>query len=344
MNRERWLPWLLGGAVVLVIGLTSLAGWAYWTLAVPLRGRADSTNVTVPIGQSVAMIAHSLEQQGVIRSAMAVRGYLRLTRQSIQAGSYTLTKEASSLENIEPLLRGAVAEQSITLPEGLRIAEIARRLAAAGIVSADALLAAAVYDPTHQSLPVSTTLKTGTLLEGFLFPDTYRFHRSTPALAVVDRLLETYRERTAALKPTYDQLILASIVEREAKFDEDRSLIAGVYTNRLRLGMALQADPTVQYAQANALCTEAFDRCHLEDWWSPPAPADLLSLDSPYNTYRVTGLPPGPISNPGLASIEAAVHPAVHQFFYFVTDAEGHAHFAQTLAEHNANVARYLTR
>lgn len=344
MNRERWLPWLLGGVVVLVIVLTSTAGWVYWALAVPLHSRAGSTNVTVLTGQSVTAIARSLEQQGVIRSAVAVHGYLRLTSQSIQAGSYTLTKEASSLENIGPLLRGAVAEQSITLPEGLRIAEIAERLAAAGIVSVDALIVAAVYDPTRQSLPGSTSLKTGTFLEGFLFPDTYRFRRATPALAVVDRLLETYRERTAALKPTYDQLILASIVEREAKFDDDRPLIAGVYTNRLRVGMALQADPTVQYAKASAVCAETIDRCHLDDWWSPPMTADLSSLDSPYNTYRVTGLPPRPISNPGLASIEAAVHPAVHQFLYFVTDAEGRAHFARTLVEHNANVATYLTR
>ncbi len=345
----NWRHWLFGIIAILAVILGTTVAWAYQALLRPVSGRTDPVSVTVVAGQSAADIARSLQEQGIIRSALALRGYLRLTGQSFKAGIYTVTATGSSVENVEPILDGAVAERQVTIPEGLRLTEIAQLLEENQILPAGDLLAAATYNPTVVTLPDRYNLKADTFLEGFFFPETYRFAAGASAADVIKRLMTTYLERTAELALDYKTLILASIVEREAKFDADRPLIASVYRNRLALGMPLQADPTVQYAAANRryACAEDGTGCATrssdksEVWWQPPA-ADDLAIDSPYNTYRNAGLPPRPICNPGLKSIEAATHPAETDYLYFVTDTEGHAHFAITLAEHNQNVAQYL--
>ena len=242
-----------------------------------------------------------------------------------------------------------IPEQTVTFPEGWRSEEMAVRLKQKGLVASEGsyltLLQSAATAPELRS---AFAIPADAPLTGFLFPDTYRFLATTDAQTVIQKQTATFQSRTASLSLTYDDVILASIVEREAKFDDDRPLIAGVYANRLKQGMALEADPTVQvakFASEHATCSTAAGidstDCQSVDWWPTVLRADLQGIKSPFNTYLNPGLPPQPICNPGLASLEAAVSPAAHAYYYFVSDTEGHAHFATTLAQHNANVAKY---
>jgi UPF0755 protein len=187
---------------------------------------------------------------------------------------------------------------SVTIIEGKRREEIAAQLAAAGVTDYDGFMTAS-----------ATT-------EGTLFPDTYRFFPNTPATEVATKLTTTYTSRVSALKPTRDQLILASIVEREALRDADRATIAGVYANRLRIGMAMQADPTVQYAK-DSIGYSKTSQPKTFAFWAEISRADYRSAISLFNTYLQTGLPPAPICNPGISSIAAAISPASHDYLFF---------------------------
>ena len=339
----RWGYWLGSGLAGLVILLIVTVGAAWWALVAPLNGAAEPVGFTVDAGQHAAEITAALDQAGFVRSQLALRGYLRVTHQTLKAGRYTLSKSGSSIQNVGSILQGVVAERQVTIPEGLRLSEVAALLERQGIVPASDFIAAAHYRPSVVALPASYNLKADTFLEGFVFPDTYRFAADATATMVVKKMVQTFVERTAQLSLSYDQLILASIVEREAKFDDDRATIAGVYANRLAAHLPLQSNPTVEYARANANCgPQPVEQCTLTDWWPQPKPADFHDLDSPYNTYRVLALPPRPIANPGLKSLKAAVNPAKHDDKFFVTDTDGHAHFAKTFDEHTKNVQRYL--
>lgn len=225
------------------------------------------------------------------------------------------------------LRAGDQKEIRVTIPEGWRREQIAALLEKDAVTVADDFLAQTKND------------------EGRLFPDTYNFFPATPAAEVRRTLLNTFSQKAPEVDDS--TLIIASIVEREAKKDEERALIAGVYWNRIHLDMALQADPTVQYGKD----TLAFDRAVkssptrlarvaiLRDFkfWSPISRADYNGVDSSYNTYRRNGLPPGPISNPGLKSIVAAQNPATHDYLYFLHREDGTAVYARTLDEHLKN-------
>ena len=268
---------------------------------------------------------------------------MKLSHKSFLPGIYNLVKSGSSLDNVDAITTGSVAERQVTIPEGLRINEVAQLLEKNDILPASDFLAAARYTPAQVTIPASYDLKADTFLEGFAFPDTYRLPADATGEEVVQRMVDNYVEQTKNLTVSYNTLILASIVEKEAKYDEDRAVIASVFTNRLSLGMPLQSNPTVAYAKANANCgSKSLDTCVQMSWWPIPVTADFTSLVSQYNTYLVKGLPPRPICNPGIKSIEAAVNPAKTDYLYFITDASGHAHFAKTLAEHNANIAQYM--
>ncbi len=255
---------------------------------------------------------------------------------------YYLKQRQVSTPVVEP-----VPEVAVTFPEGWRSEEMALRLVEKGILRRPSEYLQAA-DIASSEIRETYGLPAGASLAGLLFPDTYRFELATPASVVIEKQLAAFMARTAEIRLTYDTIILASIVEREARFDEDRAPIAGVYTNRLTAGMPLQADPTVQFAKAASLGADCLTSTGIDapgcagfDWWPTVLRADLQGIESPFNTYRVTGLPPEPICNPGLASLVAAATPADHDYVYFVTDKDGHAHFAKTLAEHNANVAKY---
>lgn len=344
--------WIVASTTILLIAIVFVgAAWAWVSLAQPLHGSATPTTFKVQPGEGARTIAERLEADGYVRSKLALLAYLTVTGDQFIEGIYYLQRGGSSLANVEPVLTGTVAERQVTIPEGLRVHEIAQLLEQNMVVTAHDVTQAARYNPSLVTLPTNYNLKSDTFLEGFLFPDTYRLPVDATAEEVVTRLVTTYLSRTKAVPLTYEQLILASIVEREAKFDADRPLIAGVYANRLKLGMALQADPTVQYAKANARhgCSDDLTGCVTENlpeadegWWPTLTVADYQAVESEYNSYRIRGLPPRPITNPGLASIAAAANPTDHDYLYFITDAEGHAHFAKTLEEHNRNKVEFL--
>lgn len=205
--------------------------------------------------------------------------------------------------------------RTVTFREGLTRQEMARQLKQAGFVYADEFLTLTEHD------------------EGKLFPDTYNLTIDMPATDIRQKLLDNFTLRTKALQPTTEQIILASIVEREAKGDADRADIAGVYFNRVNAGMKLEADPTVQYAKYTVLGLAPTKNGEL-DYWAPITQADYTSVDSAYNTYEHVGLPPGPICNPGLKSLTAAVDPAKTDAVYFFHTKDGQAVFSKTLNEH----------
>ncbi len=211
------------------------------------------------------------------------------------------------------------ADIAITIPEGWRREQIATRLEQLKICSAADFMAAS---EGH---------------EGHLFPDTYRFFQPTPATQVVTTLTNNFDDKTKDFSPTENQTILASIVEREAKYDSERTIIAGVYANRLAIGMKLDADPTVQYGkETNELMTaNSTGPLTLYKYWQPITQDDYTGIISPYNTYLNAGLPPSPIANPGLASLAAATNPAKHDYYYFLHK-DGVLYPSRTLSEHQS--------
>jgi UPF0755 protein len=304
-----------------------LAAGGLLALAACGPGAADGTpvQVTVPSGAAFRVIADSLEARGVVRSARLFRWYASFggRDRAVKPGTYALRAGQPWREVIDALVEGRGLMRSVTIPEGFDLRQIVPRLAQALEVPEDSLRAA-VRDSAwraDRSVPAET-------LEGYLFPDTYRFTRGTSARAAVRVMLERFDAiwrpewdaRLEALGITRHQaLTMASLVEKEARVADERPTIAAVYWNRVRVGMRLQADPTVQYALPAHVDRLLF--VHLE-------------MDSPYNTYRNDGLPPGPIASPGAASIDAALNPADVPYLFFVAHPDGHHEFRRTFAEH----------
>jgi UPF0755 protein len=326
---------ILAAGLVLAAGGATALGWAWWDLRQPYRGFAGERRVTVPSGASATTILARLEAERVIRDARL--GRLWLTAQGdppLQAGEYLFRAPLSTPEALGKVIRGDVASHRVTVVEGLTLEETAAHLAGAGFGGLDALLAA-MRDPA----PIADLDPAAADLEGYLFPDSYSFTRGTSERAVVLALVRNFRRRWRAdVEPLLpadggrgvrELVTLASIVEKEARLAAERPLIAAVYANRLERGMGLYADPTVIYALKKA-----------GRWDGNIRRADL-ALDSPYNTYRHAGLPPGPIASPGAGSLRAAAAPADVPHLYFVGRNDGSHVFATTLQEHNRNVHQW---
>jgi UPF0755 protein len=314
------------------------------------RGPAPVTDqtavITVPSGASGDAIARQMEQAGVIADAGlfgTMAGLMGLENQ-LAAGEYEFTHGMPVADAIQRLRTGiTVPSVTVTIPEGWRIEQMAALFEQRGLMSAADFLAAA--SATDYEQPWAQNRPPGSTLEGYLFPDTYFFAKTLTAHDVVARLLKTFDERFSAELRTAAQaqkldlhqaVTLASIVEREAQVAEERPLIAAVFINRLREGMPLQADPTVQYAIAADPASVA-----QHGWWKRDLTVDDLKAKSPYSTYTNPGLPPGPIASPGLAALRAVAQPAPVKYLYFVAKGDGSHAFAETLAEHNRNVQRY---
>jgi UPF0755 protein len=262
----------------------------------------------------------------------------------LAAGEYELRPNMAPSEILGLMRQGAEAALSVTFPEGWRTEEIADRLDASGVVSRTEFLRAATRGPYGYTFLAGLPAESS--LEGYLFPDTYTFSRRVTATVVVDTMLRNFDRRfDVSMRQqaerqglsVRDVVILASIVEREAVVAEERPMIAEVFLNRLAVKMPLQADPTVQYAVAQA----DSDRAREDGYWRLELTEADLEIDSPYNTYRNKGLPPGPISNPGLAALKAVLSPTSTGYLFFVAKTGGEHAFARTLDEHNENVARY---
>ncbi len=272
-----------------------------------------TTEFTVEKGQGPRTISARLGVAGLLQQEKPFLIYVLLSnkRNSFYPGLYEIPANITVKQLVDLLTSGKVKQYSVTILEGWRISDIATEVAKKTKVTASQFLAAAPVDQ----------------YEGYLFPDTYTFTPETTAEQIVKIMHDNWIKKTTDIQLTPDQVKLASIVEREAKTDEDRAMVAGVYSNRLKIGMALQADPTVQYAKGS---------------WAPITLSDYQSTISAYNTYLHQGLPPTPISNPGLASLKAAKNPATHDYYFFFHTSDGKTYYSKTGEEHNAKKRQYL--
>jgi len=325
--------------VLIVAGAGVAGGLFYLRAQQPYRGYSGSEQfVEIPPGARSGVIGERLVAGGVVRDQQTYRLALWLSGQGrrLKAGEYRFDHAMTPLEVIDKIARGDAFVITLTFPEGLTIAEMAKIFESHGLGPAAAFVGAA-KDGTliHDLDPGARNL------EGYLFPETYAVPRKTDAPKLVRLMVGRFahvftqgmRDAAAEQQLSVRQAIaLASIVEKETAKAEERPLVAAVYMNRLRRHMPLQADPTVIYAIQQ---TGNYNgNLHRDD----------LMVDSPYNTYRYPGLPPGPIASPGRASLEAAVHPAESDALYFVSRNDGSHVFAKTLDEHNRNVQQYQVK
>lgn len=320
-----------------------MVDWAQSWLVAP-EAKTTPIPFTVEAGENARSIGQRLAQQGLIRSSLLFRVLARYygLDDRLAAGEYQLTFGMTMGQIIQELRQGQGKQLIVTIPEGWRAEEIADLLEKEGIAEKADFLILVYQSVGHWDLlPIQPE---GHSLEGYLFPDTYwvpPHYGSQPFLKLMlenfaGRFDQELRDQARARGMTvHETLTLASIVEREAKHPEERATIAGVFLNRLRLGMPLEADPTVQYALAQDGGTRA-----LHGLWKPMLEPDDLNVDSPYNTYRHAGLPPGPIGNPGLAALRAVLWPEETDYLYFVAREDGSHAFTSSLEEHLANVAR----
>jgi len=318
---------------LLVAALLAFLALQTWWILTPADGlRSGPRLVEIPVHSGVLDIARTLGGAGVVRSPVGftllttVRGTMR----SLKAGEYQIPHGANTVAVLSMLENGQVLHRAVTLREGATFSELAEELGAEGLARPDDVLRVARDARFLRSLDVPAES-----VEGYLFPDTYQFVKGMTAEEILGRMVARMRERVsgdvlasarARDLDVHQLLTLASIIEKEAVDPSEMPLISAVFWNRLRLEMPLQADPTVQYAVGK-------ERRRLT--------RDDLTVESPFNTYRRAGLPPGPIASPSLAAIRAAVNPAQVGYLYFVATDDRHHRFSTTLADHNAAVAKY---
>ena len=324
--------------ILFIVG--GAAAWMWYGMTKPYQGfPAEGVFVDIPHGASRRYAAYILKKNGVIRSATAFEIYARRNpKRTLQAGEYFFDHAATGMDVFWKLAKGDVYQQAFTVREGETMFDIARELAAGKFMPAgDFLYAAGDTALIRGFAPGAQTL------EGFLFPATYQLPRHPSASELTAEMVRKFKEEWKRVAPSsasgqMDEgshaamlriVTLASLVERETPKPEERPLVAGVFENRLRKGMRLQCDPTVIYGM------ERFGK------YNGSLTGKDLSFDSLYNTYEHGGLPPGPIGNPGEASLRAALQPARVDYLYFVANTQGGHFFGATLAEHNKNVVKY---
>jgi UPF0755 protein len=350
VNIVRKIVWLM------LLAVAGGAGWFAWAVLTPVEV-SEQKFVLLHPGYSTHRIAAELKKAGVIRSeeAFVLWHYVHHSR-SLKAGEYLFEKPANIIDIQKRLRRGDVYFHTVVVPEGYTMFDIARAVEAAGLGSADDFLKVA----QHDTALIADIAPGAQSLEGYLFPDTYDFTRLMTMHDMAAIMVKQFRQvaHQIALIPVAGltsnpsphvevrltlhtvnsgdlpsdlerTVIMASIVEKETSVAEERPLVASVYYNRLDKRIALDADPSIIYAELLAGTYQG--ALHHAD----------MSFRSPYNTYRNAGLPPGPIGNPGRSALEAAMHPAQSDYYYFVADAQGHHRFARTIEEHNKNVDAY---
>src|ERR1700733_1474746 len=331
-----------------LLAILACGGWLAWALLEPVTP-SGQTFVLLHPGYSTRRIATELKSAGVIRNADAfILWHYLHHRRSLKAGEYLFDKSARAIDIHQRLAHGDVYFHTVVIPEGYNMFEIAQAIQAAGLGSSDDFLKAVTADTSM----ISDIAPDAKSLEGYLFPNTYEFTRMQSMDEMVAAMVKQFRivgreiglipdakspdpqhpdsANSAATKNDVQQtVILASIVEKETAASEERPLVASVYLNRLAKNIPLQEDPSVIYAEL------------LQGSYSGALHHADMQFSSAYNTYTHPGLPPGPIGNPGKTSLEAAMHPASTEYFYFVSNGNGHHRFAQSLEEHNRNVAAY---
>jgi len=310
----------------------------------PISTDDTAVQFSIQVGENGATVATRLEHMGLITDAELFRLLLRYwgVDAQIEAGDYLLKRNMSMAEIVSQLQHGRLSAKRVTIREGLRAEEIAYLLANEGLVDQEEFIRLVRDNAFHYDFLRDRPASAPKTLEGFLFPDTYQFPVNITATALIDIMLQNFDRRVTMemRKQALDQgldlfqvLTLASIVEREAVIPEERPIIASVYLNRLHKGMYLEADPTVQYAKGYDPQTGS--------WWPHLSLDELRTIDSPFNTFIHPGLPPGPICNPGLASIEAVLNPADTKYLFFHAKGDGSHAFAETFEEHLENQKKY---
>ncbi|MDH5511167.1 MAG: endolytic transglycosylase MltG [Nitrospinota bacterium] len=324
-------------AAIVILVLSAGAIFALFEVAVTRPGAgAGDVMFEARKGESTRSVARNLERQGVVPSALLFELEMRGCNrgQSVKAGEYLIPLDYSTRQVAELLLSARTWARPVTIREGLTVRETALEMEKAGIMSAS--------DFNEAARGMAERMRAdgfpGGTLEGYLFPDTYNFSKSITPMAAVVVMVDTFRKKAAETLPMevvedpvalHRLVTMASIIEKETGAGFERPLISAVFHNRLKRGMLLQSDPTVIYS------LPSFDgNIRKKD----------LSYDSPYNTYRYRGLPPGPIANPGLESLAAAWRPADSDYIYFVSKNNGEHYFSETLAEHNRAVITFQIR
>ena len=322
-----------------LIAALGAAGWLAWALLMPVAPSGQTVVLLRP-GYSTRHIAAELKAAGVIRSQRAfILWHYYHRGRTLKAGEYLFDKPANIIDIQKRLRRGDVYFHTVVVPEGYTIFDVARAVEAAGLGSADDFLKVA----RSETSLVADIDPQAHSLEGYLFPETYQFSRMMSMQEMAAAMIRQFRlvagqiGLTSSASPdaatpgysVHEVVTMASIVERETAVPEERPMVASVYYNRLEKRIALDADPSIIYAEQLAGTYQG--ALHHAD----------MQFTSAYNTYRHAGLPPGPIANPGRSALEAAMHPAHSDYYYFVADAQGHHRFAHTMEEHNKNVVAY---
>ncbi len=325
---KRIKRWLLLGLIATLL----LSGWLIYYAISPLKLQPNSQEITIEPKSSLKSIANQLVAQGVLSEPwrFVLLAKVLHKEQYLQAGNYTLNKNVSPYQLLLSLNHGKATQGSVTFIEGRTFAQMREKL-----VKNDAVKQTVTNLSESEILQLVGSSRT--VAEGLFFPDTFYFDRNTSDIALLKisydamqaKLEKAWqsREQNLPYKNSYQALIMASIIEKETGKASERPMIAGVFINRLRLGMRLQTDPTVIYGMGAQYTGNIRKK-------------DLLA-DTPYNTYTRNGLPPTPIAMPGLAAIEAALHPAQTKALYFVGKGDGSHAFSSSLDEHNRAVVRY---
>jgi UPF0755 protein len=323
--------------MILVVGILAAVAVGFFML-VPY-GPDSETFVDIAPGTGTLGIAKQLRESGIVRSAVAFDALAIWKSVSgrgsgtLKAGEYRFDHPVTMGGVYGRLRKGDVYTVTLVVPEGFNIFDIASAVAAAGLDSREDFLRAEQQNTELIAAWMPTGRDGATSLEGYLFPDTYKFSRHATAAQMLAAMVKRFGQQVATLGIRSDDVertvTLASLVEKEVHIDAERPEVASVFDNRLAAGMPLQTDPAVIYASL------------LDGTWTGVIHQSELRSDSAYNTYMHIGLPQGPICNPGLAALKGVLHPAKTDYLYFVADAQGATRFAATLAEHNANVAEY---
>jgi len=315
-----------------LVAVFAVGGWLAWQVHMPVTP-PPNTSLLLHSGYSTRRIAAELKKAGVIRSELVFQGWHVLhPKPTLKAGEYLFERDATLPQVYDRIAHGDIYFHVITIPEGHTMFEIARAIEDAGLGRATDFLQVA----ESQTQLISDLAPGAKSLEGYLFPNTYQFTRTQSLQEMAAVMVHQFRQVTqeiglsASSNSDLSKVVtMASIIEKETAAPDERPLVASVYYNRLAENMALDADPSVIYAE---LLTGTYQgSLHHAD----------LAVNSPYNTYRFPGLPPGPIANPGKSALEAAMHPESTNFLYFVADGNGRHRFARNLEEHNRNVAAY---
>ncbi|OGY23304.1 MAG: hypothetical protein A2Y57_04930 [Candidatus Woykebacteria bacterium RBG_13_40_7b] len=308
----------------LIFLILIFSGFAYFNFSLSAVGGSQEKNFIVERGQGASEIANNLKEQGLIKDSLVFKILIRLSSigNQLKAGSYKLSTNYDARKILD-VLREGKNEFKLTIVEGLRVEEIAQIL--------------------EEKLSISKKDFLKVAREGYMFPDTYFFPTRVNAPEVAKAMMENFEEKfSSSLQQkakesdfsTDEVIILASIIEREGKEEAERKIISGILYKRLEEGIALSTDATIQYALGY--------QKEEDSWWKKTLIQDDLNLDSPYNTRKYPGLPPAPICNPSLVSLIAALEPQSSEFFFYIHDKEGEAHFARTLEEQEENINRYL--